>query len=95
MSVDSSYLEYIEERLQPLGEIRIKQMFSGAGIYCNDAFFAIIDYETLYFKVDDSNRPDFEAANMAPLKPFEDKSTTMSYYEVPSDIMESSKNLIF
>jgi len=37
-------------------------MFGGVGIYCGDLFFGLIDDDTLYFKVDDSNRSDFTHA---------------------------------
>ena len=39
-------------------------MFGGVGIYAGDLFFALIDDDTLYFKVDDSNRSDFEKRDM-------------------------------
>ena len=36
-------------------------MFGGVGIYDRDVFFALIADDTLYFKVDDSTRPEFVA----------------------------------
>jgi DNA transformation protein len=64
-------------------------MFGGAGLYLDGLFFALVADDVLYFKVDDSNRKDFEAADMGPFKPFPDKPTVMQYYEVPIDVLEN------
>ena len=45
------------------------------------------------FKVDDTNRPDFEAAGTGPFIPFEDKPYPMSYWEVPADVLEDQNEL--
>ena len=53
--------------LAPLGTVRARKMFGGVGIYYNDVFFAILYRGRLYFKVDDANRPAYEAAGTGPL----------------------------
>ena len=63
-------------------------MFGGVGIYSSDLFFALIADDTLYFKVDDSTRPEFEARGMEPFRPFGDDGGTMQYYQVPEDLLE-------
>jgi len=45
-------------------------MFGGVGIYAGQLFFALIADDTLYFKVDDSNRSDFERLAMRPFQPY-------------------------
>ena len=94
MPVTDEYREFILGQLEPFGFIRTKNMFGGVGVYCEEVFFAIIADDTLYFKVDDSNRGDFESAGMDPFKPFEDKAYTMGYYEVPIDVLEDPELLI-
>jgi len=37
-------------------------MCSGIGLYAEEVFFGIVAADTLFFKVDDSNRRDYEAA---------------------------------
>ncbi len=93
MSVSNSYRTFILERLEVVGEITSRSMFGGVGIYCDGFFFALIADDTLYFKVDDSNRPDFESQGMGAFMPFKDSSNkedmrTMQYYEAPADILE-------
>jgi DNA transformation protein len=68
-------------------------MFGGAGLYFEDLFFGIIADDVLYFKVDDSNRADYEAEGMGPFKPFPDKIEVMQYYEVPIDVLENKNTL--
>ena len=63
-------------------------MFGGFGIYAGDLFFALIASDTLYFKVDDSNRPDFEKLGMKPFQPYGEGSEAMKYYQVPDDLLE-------
>jgi DNA transformation protein len=68
-------------------------MFGGFGIYAGDLFFALIADDTLYFKVDDSTRPDFEAQGMKPFQPYGEGSEAMKYYEVPADLLDEPEAL--
>jgi DNA transformation protein and related proteins len=68
--------------------IRARNMFGGVGIYSGDTFFALIADDTLYLKVDDSSRPDFEALGMGPFRPYGEAGETMGYYELPADVLE-------
>mgnify|MGYP003352484089 CR=1 FL=1 len=46
-----------------------------------------------YLKVGDANRPAYEAAGMRPFKPHADRPMTMSYYQVPADVIEHADEL--
>jgi DNA transformation protein len=63
------------------------------GIYCDDTFFALIDNDILYLKVDDVNRPDFVRAGSGPFKPYGDDRETMQYYAVPASVLEDAEEL--
>jgi len=63
-------------------------MFGGVGIYSGDLFFALIADDALYFKVDDSNRGDFQARGMGPFRPYGENGETMQYYQVAEDLVE-------
>ena len=56
-------------------------------------FFALIAEDRLYFKVNDTTRPDFEQLGMEPFRPFGEDSA-MGYYEVPADVVEDSVQLV-
>ena len=96
MAVSKELETYIVEQLQPAGLVSARRMFGGVGIYIDDIFCALIAPESnaLYFKVDDSNRADYEAAGSKPFVPFKDRATIMSYYEVPQEVIEDPDELL-
>jgi DNA transformation protein len=73
--------------------IRARSMFGGVGVYSGDLFFALIADDTVYFKADESTRPEFEARGMGPFRPFGDDGGTMQYYQVPEDLLEDPEAL--
>ncbi|AQT67019.1 Regulator of competence-specific genes [Anaerohalosphaera lusitana] len=93
MTVSDEYLEYVLDQLRFVDDVTYRKMFGAIGIYSGPDFFAIIDEDVLYFKVDDHNRPDYESAGTDAFRPYEDPDMTMSYYEVPVDVLESADTL--
>lgn len=90
----NEYLEYVLEQLAGLPGVRSRRMFSGAGLYQDEVFFGLLFRDTLYFKVNDSNRPDYEARRMAQFKPYEDRpEVSFTYYEVPAEVLEDRDEL--
>lgn len=83
----------LDQLAQVAPRIRGRAMFGGLGIYSGESFFALIAGETLYLKVDDASRAAFEALGSQPFKPFDDKPMTMSYYDVPLELLESVPRL--
>ena len=92
MAVSDSYREFVLEQLGRVASVIGKSMFGGVGIYSQGLFFALIAEDRLYFKVDDTTRPDFERLDMEPFRPFGEDSA-MGYYEVPADVVEDSVQL--
>jgi DNA transformation protein len=89
LAVSPSFRTFILEQLgRVVLKIRARSMFGGVGIYAGDVFFALIDNDTLYFKVDDANRPDFVARDMGPFRPYGADGEEMQYYEVPADLLD-------
>jgi DNA transformation protein len=68
-------------------------MFGGVGIYAADAFFALVDDDTVYFKVDETTRGEFEARGMGPFRPYGEDGEVMQYYQVPADLLEDAEAL--
>ncbi len=87
MAVSDSYRDYVLDQLGRVRPVTWRKMFGGIGVYADGLFFALMDDDVLYFKVDDSNRPDFEALGMGPFRPFGNEQV-MQYYEVPGDALE-------
>lgn len=89
MAVSPSFRTFIVDQIsRTVPRVRARSMFGGVGIYGGDLFFALIDDDTLYLKVDDSNRPDFEAVGMGPFQPYGEGGEVMQYYQVPAEILE-------
>ena len=93
VSVSDSFREFALEQLGRVTPVTARRMFGGVGIYAGGLFFALMDNNRLYFKVDDSNRPDFEAAGMGPFRPFGQDGAAMQYYEAPPDLLEDADAL--
>ena len=94
MPVSSDYLSYVLEQLAGLPRVTSRRMFGAIGLYSDGLFFGLIDNDTLFFKVNDSNRGDYVARNMAAFRPFPDKpDLSMSYFTVPADALEDRDEL--
>jgi DNA transformation protein len=94
MRVSSSFREYVLDQLAALPGLRDRSMFGGIGLYADDLFFGILASDVLYFKVDDSNRQEYEQAGSRPFKPYADRAMTMPYYGVPIEIVEDAARLV-
>ena len=95
MSVSQDYLQYVLEQLAGLGPVAPRRMFGGVGLYYDGLFFGLISADTLYFKVDESNRADYVARGMGQFRPFRDRpEVSMTYYELPADALEDAGHLI-
>ena len=95
MAVSSDYLDYVQDQLSGLGGVSSRRMFGGAGLYCDEFFFALIDDDTLYLRVNDANRADFTTRGMGQFRPYADRpELSMSYYETPADVLEDAAALV-
>lgn len=94
MLVSSSFRTFIVDQLSRVApRVRARHMFGGVGIYAGELFFALIADDTLYFKVDDSTRADFEARGMGPFRPYGESGETMGYYALPDELLEDPETL--
>jgi DNA transformation protein len=93
MAVSASFRAFVIERLGSVSPVKAKPMFGGIGLYAEGLFFALLDDDRLYFKVDDGSRPAFEARGMGPFDPFKDGRAMKGYYEVPGEVLEEDELL--
>ena len=87
MKVSPEFLNLVIEKLSPIGDIKGRAMFGGYGIFHEGLMFALISEDTLYFKVNYSNRDIYEKAgsNQFP--------HGISYWEVPTEVFEDTTKL--
>ena len=94
MSVSPSFRSFVLDQLaRAAPSVRSRAMFGGVGIYSGELFFALIADDTVYFKVDDTNRPDFVSRGMEPFRPMGMEGEVMQYYAVPEDVLEDPESL--
>ena len=97
MTRDRSFHDYVVyDLLGDISGIASRAMFGGWAIYKNGIVFGLILSGELYFKVDDSNRREFE--QMESSHPFvyakkAGKPITMSYWLVSGEILEDRERL--
>jgi len=95
MAVSDSFLGFVLEQLEELGNVSARRMFGGVGLYSGDLFFAVLDNDTLFFKVDETNVTAFVDAGMGPFRPYPDKpEASMSYYQVPVSVLEDRDEIV-
>ncbi len=83
-----TYRDFAMELLGPVGDVTIKAMFGGYGIFEDGDMFVLISRDDrIYFKVDDTNRADYEAAGAEQFKP-------MPYYEVPEEVLADEESFV-
>ncbi len=92
----NTFVEYIlHDALQGIRGVTAKAMFGGHGLYKDGVIFGIIADEALYFKVDDQNLSLYKELGSKAFT-YEGKGRkriAMSYWEVPSDVLEDREQL--
>ena len=92
---DIWFTDYVLEHLERFGGVTARRMFGGQGLFKGGLMFALIADGQLFFKVDDSNRADFEAVKSQPFTydKKEGKTGNLSYWYVPDEIIEDPDEL--
>ena len=93
MAVSVSFRTFVLEQLGQVRPVTLRPMFGGLCVFAEGRAFALASRDVLYFKVDDTNRPDFEAEGMGPFLPFGDPAKPMQYYELPAEVLEDPEAL--
>ncbi len=93
MPVSPEYLEHLAELLEPLGAVRTKRMFGGAGVFLDGTMFGLIVDDVLYLKADGQTRGDFEDRGLGPFtytKKSRKEPVKLSYFEAPEELLDDS-----
>lgn len=94
MAVTDDFLDFVLDQLSTWGDVLPKRMFGGAALYQDGLAFAMIANDTVYLKVDETNRIKFINANSKQLKPFDNQATVLSFYSLPINILEDNDKFI-
>lgn len=94
MAISKDFSDYVLDQLSNWEEVYSKRMFGGAALYQDDLAFAMIADNVVYFKVDDSNKDKYIRSGSYPLKPFKNSATVLSFYSIPTKVLEDHELLI-
>lgn len=95
MAVSDAYRDYVLEQLGGLGPVTARRMFGGVGLYNRGLFFAVLDDDQVFFRVDDETRPAYEALGARPFSPMPDREQPMmGYFEVPAAVLDDRNDLV-
>ncbi|MFG1464624.1 TfoX/Sxy family protein [Xanthobacter sp. DSM 24535] len=84
----------IRDVFAPFGPVQVRRMFGGAGIYADDAMFALEAGGELYLKADPAFARDLEARGSVPFSyEAKGKRTIMSYWKVPEAALDDGEDL--
>ena len=93
MTSGGSFKDFVEDQLSGVGDVSFRAMFGGHGLYRGATFFGILFKDRLYFKTDDTTRPDYAGRGMKCFQPSK-KQKLKNYMEVPADILEDRDLLL-
>jgi DNA transformation protein len=90
MPISPEYRAFLTELFAPIGPVHIRNMFGGAGVFRDDLMFALIASETLYLKVDQTNRADFaaEGAEQFTYASPSGKIVEFGYFQLPERLLD-------
>ncbi len=94
MAVSNAFIEQAQDLFHPFGAIRVRKMFGGAGVYCDNLFFALLDDGAIFFKADEETRGTFERRGLSKFTvEMKDGPVSMSYYTAPEEIFDDDDEL--
>ncbi len=92
---DDSFKEFVLDQLSALSDVRARAMFGAHGLYQGEHFFGILDEGRLFFKTDAVSEKEYITRGMGPFTyEMKGRVMTMSYYEVPPEILEQPLELV-
>ena len=92
---DAKLIKDLDAKLAPVGHFQARRMFGGMGVYLDDVIFGLLFDGTLWLRVDDRNRADFEKAGMEPFtyEKSDGKQISITYWECPTKVLKDGKLL--
>lgn len=93
MPVSQGYVDYVVDQHSEFGELIIRKMFGGVGLYHEGLMFAMITAKEVFcLKADKSNEAEFEEKGMTRFGATATKKG-MPYWEVPAEVLEDKSEL--
>ena len=96
MAVSEAIKAQAHELFDDLGEVTVKLMFGGAGIYLDGVMFGLIANETVHLKVDDENEAAFVAAGSGPFVFMmkDGRQAPLRYWRIPDTAADDPEEAV-
>lgn len=96
MAYDQGLADWVGEALAPIGEVTVRRMFGGAGLYLDGAIFAILGRGDLWFKADAESDAEWDAiaSERFSATARNGKAMAMNYRRAPSDAHDDPDALL-
>jgi DNA transformation protein and related proteins len=91
---DDSFHAFARELFAPMGQVTVKRMFGGAGIYAGGLMFGLIGDETIHIKTDDALKAELRAEGSGPFVwepssgPRKGAKIDFSYWRLPDAALD-------
>ena len=86
----SGFTDHLNEVFGAFGPITTRRMFGGHGVWHQGLMIGLVAGGTLYLKVDEETREQFEARGLGPFEyARKGKTVALSYYRAPEEMLES------
>ena len=91
--------EFIRDLFAPFGQVTVRRMFSGAGVFSEGLMIGLIVRDVIYLKADDISRPDFEREGSEPFTYTRGKNTgrpsqhALPYWRLPERLYDDPDEL--
>ncbi len=95
MAISPQYATYLVELFEPVGAIKVRRMFGGAGLFYQNVMIALYAGDTIYLKVDAESDPVFEGEGLEPFvyETQNGRRAVMSFRQMPESCFDDPDEL--
>ena len=96
MTANREFVAFVAELLAPIGPLAAGRFFGGHAFKSGGVQFAMIMGNTLYLRVDDTSRADFEARGSQPFSYGTKKRRVRveTYYAAPEELLDEPDEML-
>lgn len=96
MAISPQYAAYLVELFEPVGAIKVRRMFGGAGLFYQNVMIALYAGDTIYLKVDAESDPVFEVEGLEPFvyETQNGRRAVMSFRQMPESCFDDPDELM-
>lgn len=84
------FAAHLQEVLRDFGDVALRRMFGGHGVFRDGLMIGIVVDDTLYLKADAETCGEFESRGLAPFEyTRQGRRVSLSYRRAPEEVLES------